>query len=229
MRFHNLFIAISLLLLSNCGDDDKSPTGASDNPNDTPGLLTPLTTPEALMDRLTQAMRNRDIELYKSLLADRFWFTETDCTGQIVFANGLEEELEIMGGDEAQETAGIFDVFRAFDFEFALIEQTTELGSEALNAFDGDPDGHPDEDWEVFRGHVSMFLSQSADDGFRVEQEMSFKTHREGDEWKLVRWVDHPLAGECSDLTVEQSIEKGVKTETEIDTASWGKIKILFR
>ena len=80
MRFRNLFIAMNLALLISCGDDDKSPTGTADVPS-------PLAlTQEALMDSLGQAMRNRDIELYKSLLADRFWFSETDCTGELTFA-----------------------------------------------------------------------------------------------------------------------------------------------
>ena len=155
------------------------------------------------MNRLTQAFRKRDIELYESLLSEQFWFTETDCTGEIVFANGFEEELELLGGDEANGTPGVFDIFRTFEYEFTPIRRYTELGSEFPNAFDGDPDGHPEEDWEVFRGRVFMLLLQAADEGFRVEQEMSFKLHQEGDEWKLIRWVNDALAGDCGDIDID--------------------------
>ena len=220
MRFHNLFIALSLLLLSNCGDDDKNPTAA-----DNPDVLTPLTTPEALMDRLTQAFRKRDIELYESLLSEQFWFTETDCTGEIVFANGFEEELELLGGDEANGTPGVFDIFRTFEYEFTPIRRYTELGSEFPNAFDGDPDGHPEEDWEVFRGRVFMLLLQAADEGFRLEQEMNFKLHQEGDEWKLVRWVNDALAGDCGEIQLDPS-EKVVRARS--GSASWGQVKASF-
>ena len=226
MKFHNLLIAFSLVLLSNCGDDDKSPTDSADSPNGSPDLPAPLTTPEALMDNLTLAMRNRDIDIYESLLSDQFWFTETDCTGEIIFANGLEEELELMGGSRDGSSPGIFDVFRTFEYEFTPIRRYIELGTEFPNAFDGDPDGHPEEDWEVFRGRVFMLLLQAADEGFRVEQEMSFKLHREGDEWKLVRWVDDPLAGDCGEVRSDQSSEKVVRARSEND--SWGRIKTSF-
>ena len=191
----------------------------------TPRPIPDATTPEQLMDNLARALRDRDIDLYETLIDEDFWFTETDCAGELLFANGREEELEVMGGSRDGSTQGIFDSFRIFEYDFTLIKRSTELGPEFPEAFPGDPDGHPDEDWEVFRGRVSMLLMLTADDGFRVEQDMNFKLREvtaeggggEAGLWKIVRW-DDPLSGGC-DTTGK------ILTETY----SWGLIKALMR
>ncbi len=183
----------------------------------------PATTPEQLMDNLARAMRDRDIDLYETLIDEDFWFTETDCTGDIVFANGREEELELMGGSRDGSRPGIFDIFRTFEYEFTPIRRYTELGPEFPEAFEGDPDGHPDEDWEVFRGRVFMLLLEAADEGFRVEQEMSFKLHQKDDGlWTIIRWVNDPLAGGCGDIDVET--DSAEKASTARPT-SWAALK----
>ena len=182
----------------------------------------PATTPEQLMDNLTRAMRDRDIDLYETLIDENFWFTETDCTGEIIFANGREEELELMGGSRDGSSPGIFDIFRTFEYEFTPIRRSTELGPEFPNAFEGDPDGHPEEDWEVFRGRVFMLLLQAADQGFRVEQEMSFKLHqRENGLWTIIRWVNDALAGDCGDIDVEDNSAKASAARP----SSWAALK----
>jgi len=175
------------------------------------------------MDNLARAMRDRDIDLYETLIDEYFWFTETDCTGDIVFANGREEELELMGGSRDGSRPGIFDIFRTFEYEFTPIRRYTELGPEFPEAFEGDPDGHPDEDWEVFRGRVFMLLLEAADEGFRVEQEMSFKLHQKDDGlWTIIRWVNDPLAGGCGDIDVET--DSAEKASTARPT-SWAALK----
>ena len=112
--------------------------------------------PVQAMDNLARAMRDRDKDLYETLLDQNFWFTETDCLGDLVLANGFEEELEIMGGSRDGSQPGIFDIFRTFEFDFELIRRSQELGPEYPSNPDNpnDPDAHPDEDWEVFRGRV---------------------------------------------------------------------------
>jgi hypothetical protein len=159
------------------------------------------TTPEILIDNLHRALNDRDKDLYETLLDENFWFTETNCLGELVFANGREEELEIMGGTRDGSEPGIFDIFRTFEFEFQLIERSLELGPEYPEAYEGDPDGHPDEDWEVFRGRVQMLMFDDNNDGFRVDQVMTYKLRLHTDEeelWKMIRWVDDPLAGDCA-------------------------------
>ena len=78
-------------------------------------------------------------------------------------------------------------------FDFELTRRFQELGSEHPESFPGDPDGHPDEDWEVFYGRVQMLMLDENGNGFRVDQFMTYKLRfdPEGGEdglWKIVRW-----------------------------------------
>ena len=191
------FLAVLLLLASACTNPfapKKRPPGEGGGLPPAP----PATTPEILMDNLHRAMRDRDKDLYETLLDQDFWFTETDCQGDLIMANGLEEELEIMGGSRDGSKPGIFDRFRTFEFEFQLIRRSVEPGAEHPEAFPGDPDGHPDEDWEVFRGRVQMLLLDENGDGYRVDQIMTYKLRQDDDGlWKIIRWIDDPLAGDC--------------------------------
>ena len=191
-----LFAALTLLVAcSNPFAPEKTvPTDVVEKP---PAEQT--TTPEIVMENLERAFSDRDKDLYESILDDNFWFTETDCLGELILANDKEEELQIMGTRDGSNQ-GIFDIFRSIDWNFQQSQRYTELGRDFPNAFDGDPDGHPDEDWEVFRGRVEILLLQSADDGFRVVQVMSFKLRKSDDDlWRIVRWIDDPLAGDCGD------------------------------
>jgi hypothetical protein len=208
-----LFLAAGMLMLSACSNPfapKKHTPEGGDNLPPAPDA----TTPEILMDNLHRAMRERDKDLYETLLDPDFWFTETDCQGDLILANGLEEEIAFMGGSRDGSQQGIFDVFRTFEFDFTLIRRSIELGTDYPEAYEGDPDGHPDEDWEIFRGRVEMLLLESSNEGFRVNQDMTFKL-RSTDEgvWKIIRWVDDPLAGDCN-------TEKPVA-----DFASWGGLK----
>jgi len=192
-----LFLFAGALMLSACGNpfapEKHTPEGDGGLPP-----APPAATPETLMDNLHRAMRDRDKELYETLLDEGFWFTETDCAGDLVLANGFEDELEIMGGSRDGSRPGIFDIFRTFEFDFKLIRRSVELGSEYPEAFPGDPDGHPDEDWDVFRGRVEMLLLDENGDGYRVDQIMTYKLRlTEAGVWKIIRWIDDPLSGEC--------------------------------
>jgi hypothetical protein len=152
------------------------------------------TEPEIVMDNLERAFEDRDKELYESLLDERFWFTEPDCAGNISFFNDREAELEIMGSRDNSD--GLLDQFRTIEYTFSILQngRTRELGLNHPIAFENDPDGHPDEDWEVFRGRVEMLLLTTPEDGFRVDQLMTFKL-RQGEDglWRIARWVDDPL------------------------------------
>ena len=81
-------------------------------------------------------------------------------------------------------------------------------------AYEGDPDGHPDEDWEVFYGRVQMLMLDENGDGYRVDQVMTFKLRQDEEgTWRIVRWIDDPLTGSCGSgkILVEED--------------SWGRIK----
>ena len=157
------------------------------------------TTAQVVMENLERAFNERDKDLYETLLDDAFWFTETNCRGELEFANDKEEELQIMGPRDGS-SQGIFDIFRTIQWTFHQSRRFTELGRDHPKSGENDPDGHPDEDWEVFRGRVEILLLKTPDDGFAVDQVMTFKM-RQGDDglWRIVRWMDDPLSTDCGE------------------------------
>ncbi len=207
---------------------DKPPPGQTIEP------APEATQPEIVMDNLERAFNERDKELYETLLDDGFWFTEPDCLGLVVFENGKEEELAIMGPRDGS-SQGIFDIFRTIEYEFVPLELSTELGRDFPIAFEGDPDGHPDEDWEVFRGRVQILLLESADEGSRVDQTMTFKL-RQGDDglWRIRRWMTDALTGDCDpgagdggEDSAKRIAHKRIthKRIATLEPASWSQLK----
>ena len=93
-----------------------------------------------------------------------------------------------------------FDISLTFEFDFTLHDsgRSTELGRDYPKAFDTDPDGQPDEDWEVFRGRVQMLMIDDKGDGFRVDQIMTY-TLRDRCNWKIIRWINDPPSSELGD------------------------------
>ncbi len=238
-------IAVFCLLLTACSGNPFAP----DKHQPTEEIILPpapaATSPELVMDNLNKAMNERDKDLYESLIDDNFWFTEADCAGELVWFNGKEGELEFIGGSRDGSQPGLFDIYRNFDFDFELISRTVELGLGHPNAFEGDPDGHPDEDWEVFRGRVKMLMVDENQDGFRVDQVMTYKL-RESEEvvpadttatgeilpeqklWKITRWIDDPLSGDCGDLAEDGADAKPVAGAPSLGTpafSSWAHLK----
>ena len=198
-------------------DWDSAPTATTPACDPRDPLPAPAaTTPEILFANLAHALRTQDKDLYESLIDWNYWFTETNCLGDTLFENGFEEELKIMGGSRDGSNEGIFDIFRDFNYDLHLFLRSQELGSEFLGTFDGDPDGHPDEDWEVFRGRIQMLMLDEKGDGFRIDQIMTFKVRLNEEEslWKIIRWIDDPL-GDCG---TSGKIAVG-------ESSSWGQIK----
>ena len=186
------------------------------------GPAPPAESPEQLITNLHRAMRDRDIDLYETLLDQNFWFTEFDCQGELVFENGREIEIELMGGKRDGSTQGIFDIFRTtFQFTFTANSRYTEPIGEHPCGYEGDPDCHPDENWEVFRGRVQMLMIDPNGDGYRVDQVMTYKLREVQEDTlrvqKMIRWDDDPLAGDCGG---EDGAEKGV-----VPAAPWSAIK----
>ena len=171
------------------------------------------TTPEQLMDNLHRAMNEGNRLIYESLLDENFWFTEFNCLGELVTANDREEELAFIGSRDG--SVGIFDRFRTFEFEFRDAKRYTELGRDYPEAFPNDPDGHAQEDWEVFRGRVQMRMLDASGDGFIVDQVMTFKLRQDGDDlWKIIRWDDDPLTG-CGAAKQSAEFSTWVQIKTE--------------
>jgi hypothetical protein len=209
-------IALLACFLTACSNDKKSPTEGEGRP---PARA--ATTPEIVMDNIERAFEERDAGLYVILLAERFWFNEPGCAGIITFFNGREEELEIIVGRDNSD--GLGGLFRTIEYTFSLLQngRTRELGVNHPNAFENDPDGHPDEDWEVFRGRVEMLLLTTPEDGFRVDQLMTFKIRQDNDGlWRLVRWIDDSLdnSGDAC----------GGSAKLTTEATSWGLVKTII-
>ena len=207
-----LLLVVIALALAACSKDDNplEPANSTEKVEAAP----PATTPEQLIHNLAQAIRNRDKVLYGTLLDEDFRFVEF---GQYEtrFENDRETELDII--------EGLFDVFRHHAaFDFTLKHRDQELGSEYPAAFPGDPNGHPDEDWEVLRGRVQMALLRSVDEGYRIDQDMTYKLRRnpKDERWKIVRWENGALTGSCRRLG---------KIRLEVSADAWGCVKRLFK
>lgn len=209
-------ILIGALALAGCGNpfapDRTKPDVIVDRPPPEQAV-----TPQVVMDNLERAFNESDEKLYESLIDDGFWFTESDCQGDLVFANGKEDELDLLFGSRDGSTLGIFDRYRTIEWTFQQSQRYTELARDFPDAFEGDPDGHPDEDWEVLRGRVELLLLEAEDEGVRVNQVMNFKMRKGGDGlWRIVRWIDDPLVGDCGDEATSKPVP---------GSSTWGEAK----
>ena len=190
-------IALAGLLMAGCSNPFAPDLQTGDRKELPPAPE--ATTAHVVMENVARAFNERDKDLYETLLDDAFYFTEADCRGDWVFEYGKEEELRIMGTRDGS-SQGIFDIYRTIEWGFHLSRRSTERGRDHPMSYENDPDGHPDEDWEVFRGRVTILLLKDAEDGFRVDQVMTFKM-RKGDDglWRIVRWMDDPLSTDCGE------------------------------
>ena len=164
-----------------------------------PGSSPPAqaSTPKIATDNLQRAFNERDKDLYETLLDSRFWFSETDCLGDFIFVNGLEEELEIVGGSRDGSIPGIYGAFRTIEWDFQLGRRLTELGCSIRIGSKGIRTAIPTRTGRLMRGDVDMILLQSSDEGFRISQTMTFKL-RLGEDglWRMARWEDDPIGGD---------------------------------
>ena len=210
-------VLAAALLSAHCADSGYGPPLPPSPPDaGGEGAAPPVaSTPEIAMENLERAFEERDPDLYESLLDDNFWFTEADCRGQLMYYNNRQHELAIMGADGDDSRRGVFEVFQEIEFYLVAEERYDELGADSPMAFEGDVDGHPEEDWHVYRGRVEMLLLHTRDDGYQVDQVMTFKLRQdEAGTWRIRRWADDPLERDCS--------ESG---EEPAGAESWGRIK----
>ena len=181
--------------LAACQSDSKSTTKSDPAPE-----VPPETSIEIFLSNFEKAMDERDKDLFEQLLDEGFLYSTSDCLGQLLFASDRETMLQCMTGSRDGSREGIWDIFRDYNFDYALIQRSVALGPESPAAFEGDPDGHPEEDWDILTLQVNMLMTDGQDNGFRVDQGMIFKLRRnEAGLLRLIRWESDPLTtGECS-------------------------------
>ena len=186
MYYWTVVAVVAVVVVAVCSCEQSAPVVVEVRRDDS--------TPEQLIDNLAQAMQNRDKTLYETLLDEDFWFSEADCLGNIVFENDLATEQTFIAGSHDGSSKGLFDIFLDFHYDFELIRHSQELGAEFPETYEGDLDGHPDEDWEVFYGRVQMEMFDENGYGYRVDQFMTFKLQQDAKKnWRIVRWIDDPL------------------------------------
>jgi len=166
-----------------------------------PVVLPPLTSPESVFVNLDYAMNHKDIELFEDLLDDTYWFLSPSQIDTLDFAWDKTEDVTLVGR-----------AFEYFDIvQYELLEKGlpwTEYGSNVAPEDAKDiSDEHPDENWEVFRRPVTMYLlDETETEGYFVEDYFEFKMRIQTDPetgepirdpeteepiWKIVRWTEY--------------------------------------
>ena len=180
-----LLISLSTLLLA-C--NPFAPKKRIPEEEELKGPVEAARTPEMLLANLDHAMQDRDMEVYEQILDKNFWFTELSDTDTLNIEWARDVELEAV-----RRIFGRFTTFE-FSFDYEKSRRSTERGLEFPKAHEHDIDGHPDEDWEIFFGPVHMSMLDEENNGFEVDQNMTFKLRQDEDGlWRIIRWIDDPV------------------------------------
>jgi hypothetical protein len=192
------FLGIASLLFAACWNPFAPDTKKVIVP---PVILPPWTSPENVFENLDYAMNQKDIELYEDIMDDAYWFYSPSQIDTLDYAWDKTEDVTLTG--------------RAFDYfdkvEYELMETGAHWIEYGINVA---PEGatdisdeHPDENWEVFRRPVTMYLlDESGTEGFFVQVDFEFKMRKQKDPntgepildpetkvqiWKIVRWTEY--------------------------------------
>jgi len=192
------FLGIASLLFAACWNPFAPNTTTVVEP---PVVHKPLTSPENVFYELDYAMNQKDIERFEDLLDDAYWFFAPSDIDTLAYAWDKTEDVTLTG--------------RAFEYfdkiEYELMETGAHWIEYGINvAPEGtmDPsDEHPDENWEVFRRPVTMYLlDETETDGWFVQSDFEFKMRKQKNPntgepildpetkaqlWKIVRWTEY--------------------------------------
>ena len=211
-------VCCGLFMSMGCGSDDKAIVNGY-------APLPPLTSPENIFANLNFAMNQKDIELFEDLLDDEYLFFSPSQIDAPDYAFDKTEDVTLTGR--------VFDYFDKIEYE--LMEAGAhwiEYGSNVAPEDATDiSDEHPDENWEVFRRPVTMYLlDETKTDGWFIETNFEFRMRTQKDPatgepilepesgepvWKIVRWTEYSSSAKIA--------------QAHIGLASWGSIKSTFR
>ena len=166
-----------------------------------PVVLPPLTSPENLFVNLDYAMNHKDIELLEDLLDDAYWFFSPSHIDTLDVAFDKTEDVTLTGR--------AFEYFDIVQYELMetgayWIEYGSRVAPEDAQEIS---DEHPDENWEVFRRPVTMYLlDETETEGYFIQSDFEFKMRIQTDPetgeqildpetgepiWKIVRWTEY--------------------------------------
>ncbi|MFH1007710.1 MAG: hypothetical protein V1800_09445 [Candidatus Latescibacterota bacterium] len=166
-----------------------------------PMILPPFTSPENVFENLDYAMNYKDIELYEDLLDENYRFLSPSQTDTLDIDWAKTIDVTLVGR--------AFDYFDKIEYELLgtgahWIEYGSDIAPEDAVEIS---DKHPDENWEVFRRPVTMYLlDDTGTVGFFVQVDFEFKMRKQKDSitgepildtetgaqiWKIVLWTEY--------------------------------------
>ena len=166
-----------------------------------PVVLPPLTSSENLFVNLDYAMNHKDIELYEDLMDDAYWFFSPSQIDTLDVAFDKTEDVTLTG-----RAFEYFDIVQYELLETGLywIEYGSNIPPEDAQDIS---DEHPDENWEVFRRPVTMYvLDETETEGYFIQSDFEFKMRIQTDPetgeqildpetgdpiYKIVRWTEY--------------------------------------
>ncbi len=189
---------IATLLFSACWNPFAPDTTRIDGD---PFVHEPLTSPDNVFYELNYAMNQKDIEIYEDVLDDAYLFISESQIDTLDCNFGKTEDVTLTGR--------VFDYYETVEYELMetgahWIEYGINVAPEGATDISED---HPDENWEVFRRPVTMYLlDESGTEGWFVQSDFEFKMRKQKDPntgepildpetkvqiWKIVRWTEY--------------------------------------
>jgi hypothetical protein len=189
-----LFSMVAVAVLSvSCWNPFAPPT--HEPPDNVPELsVKARTTPGNVINNLSYAMNNRDIEVFEDCLDEGYLFYIPG-----IYPDDPEFCTDLNKDDEVTNIRRLFNLDPGFSYPkghgFQVIEFTFSHGNprieSAEEAGDEFPYAHPDENWVIYEGIVTiyLYLEESKEHGVLIDERMKYKLREDSEgNWVIVRW-----------------------------------------
>jgi len=193
IRIRAFWTMVMLAIFTGCSNPFAPPGGGSGSNNKS---LKEPTTPENVLYNLEWAMNNKDIQVYERCLDEDFWYHSPPIypdDPESIQEWAKEDELTVMrrmfGQDPTYQGTEPFETIEfRFDYGEPEVEFAVSNPEEPMN-------DHPDEDWVVFSGPITIHLRYSEGHGWDVQNQLiDIKLRKRSDgTWAIIRWWDYPL------------------------------------